>query len=428
MSHVYSFFTISSFLFVVRRYFVSLSAKNLWASALFLGLSILIRPVNILVVAAVPFLADNYTTLHQAVSKTRIRQYILLAVILLVTLLPQFLINHIQTGHLWVWGYQGEGFVWARPHIKNFLFSFRKGWFIYTPFMVLLLPAMFCLFQRSKYSFFTFSGFFILVIYVFSSWWNWFYGDSFGMRPMVDFYALFFLVIALMIRRSGDLLKIFGILWIGITMALNLIQTWQFKEGIIHADSMDRESYRYVFLKTADKYRNVIGAKHEPYWGKQREDPVISMINDFEENYPDWVILDNAYADIAYRGARSLIIDGKNPYSAGLNLPTEKLQSTGQSLYAEFSTWYYEPGQEAARNAFFLVNIFDRDKLIFYKSFRLKSLPDPEVGIWRASSAGFSIPVDLPEEGTVRFYIWNKDGAPVFLDNMEVRLYEILAH
>ncbi|MBS1582202.1 MAG: glycosyltransferase family 39 protein, partial [Bacteroidetes bacterium] len=58
-----------------------------------------------------------------------------------IAVLPQPLYWHAVTGQWLFYSYvnPGEGFDLATPHTMDFLFSFRKGWLLYTPLMVLAL-------------------------------------------------------------------------------------------------------------------------------------------------------------------------------------------------------------------------------------------------------------------------------------------------
>ena len=63
MSHIYSFAAVSSFLFFIKKYQLQNRTNNLLLSAASLGIIFLIRPVNILIVLAIPFLAGSFSNL-----------------------------------------------------------------------------------------------------------------------------------------------------------------------------------------------------------------------------------------------------------------------------------------------------------------------------------------------------------------------------
>jgi hypothetical protein len=285
-SHVYSFSVVTITFYYVRKSFQSQNRKSILQAAFWFGLVVLVRPVNVLAAAAFPFLASSgqqfLQTLKSKMHGFRIAEIILVFVL---ALSPQLIINYLQTGNPIIYGYQNEGFYFGHPEIFNFLLSFRKGWFVYTPLMLLLIPATVLLYKRSKYECCTFLLFFVLLVYVFSSWWNWFYGDSFGMRPMVDFYGLFFLVILLTmstIRKKSALISLSVFLLL--TAFLNLFQTWQYAVGIIHPDAMNRKAYNYVFLRSDKSYKHAVAATDESFYGALEQSPFFETKNNLENS------------------------------------------------------------------------------------------------------------------------------------------------
>ncbi|PLX14488.1 MAG: hypothetical protein C0598_01240, partial [Marinilabiliales bacterium] len=282
-SHVYSFSIISVLLYNVRRYFVCNNKRNLVFGALSLGLIFMIRPVNILVIFAIPFMADDRKMFKASViAKFKSLDFLIATVVLFLTVSPYLIINYLQTSQLMYFAYKGEGFYWTRPELFNFLFSFRKGWLVYTPLFLLLFPAIIVTFKRNKFRFYWFLIFIFTLIYVFSSWWNWFYGDSFGMRPMVDFTSVFMVFIALLYKPLNNYFKKLIYIYILLVISINFIQSYQYARGIIHPDSMNKEAYFEVFLKTSEKYSGLISGGPEYYFGKLENKPFYSKENNFE--------------------------------------------------------------------------------------------------------------------------------------------------
>ncbi|MFZ4547067.1 MAG: hypothetical protein ACOYN4_06520, partial [Bacteroidales bacterium] len=143
MSHVYSLAAIVWFSFAVREYFLSFKSKYLLYCAFLLGIIALIRPVNLLVVLAIPFLAGNPSQLLLGLQSLFKKPWMMLASILSFFLIVsiQFLIYKQSTGNYLVYSYQDEGFNFLNPQISNFLFSYRKGMFVYTPMLFLSISG-----------------------------------------------------------------------------------------------------------------------------------------------------------------------------------------------------------------------------------------------------------------------------------------------
>jgi hypothetical protein len=110
-----------------------------------------------------------------------------------------------------------------------------------------------CLFKRNRAIFYATSVSVLITIYIFSSWWAWSYGFSWGMRPMIDSYSFLSFPIAAFFSFIFSKKKIYS--WcmlsvITLLIMLNLFQTWQYKNGLIHFDYMTRKAYFKGFFQT----------------------------------------------------------------------------------------------------------------------------------------------------------------------------------
>jgi len=252
MSHVYSFAAITWFCFIVRKYFSDHENKYLVYSALLLGIITLIRPVNLLIVLAIPFLAENPEQLLSGLKSLFLRRWLSLLSFLsfLLVVSIQLLIYKISTGSFIVYSYKQEGFNFLNPQITNFLFSYRKGMFVYTPLLFLSLAGFIYIFRQNRFRFYTLLGFLFLLIYVFSSWHMWFYGGSFSQRVMIDFYAFFAFLLATVIQdiANSKLKKLF-ISLIVLLVIVCQIQTYQYRRMQIHWSDMNKEKYWEVFMR-----------------------------------------------------------------------------------------------------------------------------------------------------------------------------------
>jgi hypothetical protein len=105
------------------------------------------------------------------------------------------------------------------------------------------------------------------MIYILSSWWMWFYGGGFGMRPVIDFYVFYVILLSLFIKFSFEKkwLKWISISSIAICIVIAQIQTYQKVNFILPWDGINKEIYWKLFLKTdpafIGKYNSDIYAK-----------------------------------------------------------------------------------------------------------------------------------------------------------------------
>lgn len=207
-SHVYSYFLFNLFLYYLCWYEEreQEDRNRLWQTCIFgflAGLIFMCRNTNILFVLTYVF----YGVVDWISLKTRVITILKPArafpIVLtgIITLFPQLLYWHTATGHWFLYSYGDEPFYWLAPQLGNFLFSVRKGLFFWSPILLVAIVGMIAAY-RVKHELYTgMLVFFILIVYVSSAWWSWYYGGSFGQRVAVDFMGVFAVFIAAVFGR-----------------------------------------------------------------------------------------------------------------------------------------------------------------------------------------------------------------------------------
>ena len=250
MSHVYSFVSISAFVYAAHVFFYHKKATALIWMGLLLGLICLIRPVNGLIVFSLFFIAQGQVNkLFSFLFKHKKKlTFGTLAFLLIVSI--QSLIYYISTEHFWVYSYRDEGFNFLSPHLFDILLSYKKGLFLYTPIYLLSLVGLFVLAKESVSKSIYWVLFFVLITYIFSSWWMWYYGASFSSRVYVEYLPLFAILLSMALNHLSN--QKFRKLYLSFCVILTLlcqIQTYQYRYNIIHYSEMTQEQYWNVFLK-----------------------------------------------------------------------------------------------------------------------------------------------------------------------------------
>ena len=149
------------------------------------------------------------------------------------------------------WSYGDESFYFSSPHITEFLISYRKGWLLYTPVMLFSIIGMIFLKNKVPTMKWSIPVITMLAVYILSSWWNWWFGGSFGSRSMVEFYALLIFPLAAFIDKiaTKKYLKYGFVLIFGFTIFYNILGTNKKNWWELHWDSMSKESFWYTFSK-----------------------------------------------------------------------------------------------------------------------------------------------------------------------------------
>ncbi len=427
MSHVYSFFAIALFVYLARAYFLTPNYKYLIYAALSLGLILLIRPTNLLIVGALPFLAGKPANLTKGFRFLVSYWYnipVALSLVLLVFAV-QGVFNYYQSGNLLPGSYLEEGFYFLNPSFFSFLFSYRKGFFVYTPMFLLLFPAAVFLFRTNRYQFFTFIGFFVLIVYVLSSWWNWFFGDSFGMRALIDYFPVIIIPIAVLMKSLLTWRKTFQTITVFILLAIsfNLLQSYQYHMRIIHPDSMTKEKYWHVFLKTDDSYKYIFGGFSEPVFRFPENAEKMLFRNDFEDNYAHWNNSGIFESPTAFSGEHIARLGNGVVYSPTLVIDGKRLTISANPLYLSVKTMFRELDAEAAADALLVYAETDRmNNLSFYKTFKIKQMPDQITNEWRPAEFGFKVPAWDNETQQVKVYFWHRNAGLFELDDFEISI------
>ncbi len=260
-SHVYSFFAITAFLYVVKLYYTKKQTRDFLLAAAVFGLVLLIRQVNGLLIFALPFLAGSWENFKSTAQDLLRKPVILLYAAALISIVfsIQCYYWYMQTGKIFIYSYVEESFNFLTPRFIKILFSYRKGLFVYTPVLLICLAGVFYFLKEKKYYlFFTWFFFFTIITFVFSSWWSWMYGCSYGMRVYIEFYPLFFLPFVLLLQKVSMPVKITLIAFALITVPINIIQTYQYKNYILHWIDMNKDDYWKIFLKTDKRYEGIL--------------------------------------------------------------------------------------------------------------------------------------------------------------------------
>lgn len=259
-SHIYSLFAITAFAYFAKRYFSERNLKQFLWACVFLGLLILIRQINVLILLALPLFAGSWEALRNGFGLLFQRsQYFFSGIIIVASLcMIQVAAWYYQTGHFLVYSYQGERFYFDDPHFFDILFSYKKGLFIYTPLVFLAtLGTLYWLVKKAYFQWVAWWFFFVALTYILSSWWSWFYGCSFGLRAYVDFYAILLIPLALVLNNIKPRMAVPLALVCFLTIPVNIIQSYQYKKFILHWMDMDERMYWEVFLKINSKYEGL---------------------------------------------------------------------------------------------------------------------------------------------------------------------------
>jgi hypothetical protein len=257
MSHVYSFAMVCCFLFQVTSYFLDMKPKRIFYAAFFFGMLVLIRPINAIVLFSIPFLSNEFERFLKGIRRLVHHPFLIGGAVVIILAIGslQLMIYFLQTGKCWIYSYGNEGFDFGSPQVFSFLFSYRKGFFLYTPLAFLSLWGLLAVW-KNRFLFWSISLFLGLVVYVLSCWWLWHYGGGFSARVMVDYLPFFALLLAFLLEaKRPKFIRYLFFSCLVLTVVVNQIQILQYRYYIIHWTDMNKEKYWNVFLDIPEVLR-----------------------------------------------------------------------------------------------------------------------------------------------------------------------------
>lgn len=411
MTHVYSFALITLFLYSTFELFHQKDGKWFILSAFLYALIILIRPVNGLIIILVPFIRSLQLLTGTNTNNKRLNAtYILPGIFIMLTLfLIPLILWHLQTGHWIVYTYGDEHFNFADPHFFSILFSYNRGWFVYTPIAFISMAGFAGIYKENRTSFFWVLAYLLIFIFISACWWMWYYASKCGQRIFVDILSLNGILLFFLFKWLHD----YRILRKGVTVllflliGLNLIQFYQHSRWIFPSIDIDRKIYWNAFFAFHPVARVYI--PDEAIIGQK------SMFNDMEKSL-GWINEGTITGSMAYSLKRSSSITPSHPYSAGLSIELDSLFNTRNKVI-RISAMVLSLGSNSG--ASLVADFGTQDKSLYYKAFYLEPFAMPNK--WTKVETAFYVPSDLPEHGNVKIYFYLPSGSvPLFIDDMNI--------
>jgi hypothetical protein len=413
------FTLVAAMLWYTIRFHKNQSTKNAILLGISFGLIGLVRPPDlILIILPIGWNIGTYGGLKPKI----VTLWRTAKIQLVCALSSAFLILFIQaiywklaTGDWITNSYSnnpGEGLDWFTPYLFEVLFSFRKGWFLYTPIMIF---ACYGLFRWSKQEVQHKNSIFItffIFLYVISCWTTWWYAESYSQRALIDIYAIMAIGIAWFIASKTIRFKKSLAVFLAALCIFNLFQTYQMDQGIIHASRM-----------TSDYYFSILGQTTPPSTkqldlllidrNKANETGLINK-NEFKLFYEQEIIYD------------SLIhLSKEKIYTPALDIYTAEL--TQSDYFWVVTTWKYKGNEQQLQGKVF--NACGMYKMKAYQ-YSGKRMGDPLLYIDSTKNEvtfHYLSPEFRTKKDPIRISIWHQAGPDIDIESIKVQLYEPLS-
>jgi hypothetical protein len=416
-THVYSFALINIFSLTIIRLSSKYQAIGLYILSVCLALIIITRPVNGIIIFAIPLLTGtnkNIIKLFQNIFCDRRNLFGASLIGLLIMLIIPGL-WYLQSGKFLIYTYGDEKFHFLYSNMIDVLFSYHNGWLTYTPIALVSLFGFYPIFKKTFLGGLKIFSFLFVVVYFVGCWSVWWYGEAFGMRPMIEFYFVIAILLGIWIKflRTKKILFLLTVVSLVILTVFNLFQSWQFKHSILPAKNLSSETYWENFLATTLKarvYKN---------YGQARL--VQTFFTDMETD-PGWLNYASKSDEIAFSGKLSSKINSSNTYSIGFRDNISMLLADKQYQVIVAATAYSENNNSSA---LFVVDFLDHaENSLGYNAFFLREFLVKNR--WTQIEFATIIPSEMVDDCILAVYFWNPAiDEKLFVDDIRIEIWEV---
>ncbi len=354
--------------------------------------------------------SDGFVAKWRMVAASWKQVLVMLAAFLLFTA-PQLLYWKSVTGQWLFYSYinPGEGFDFSSPHLGNYLFSFRKGWFVYTPLMLLAVGGLIVRWQRARHLFLPIAVFLVVDVYIVASWTNWWYaGGSFSARSMVPAYVLLAVPLGYLLQGAWrkPLLAAAGVLTL-----LNLFQTWQWDQGILPKERMTRAYYAAVFGRTS------VPNGAAALMLVERPLTEVEELTDTSA-YTKRTLFANSFDD---RPDSCYTLTAEDPFAPGPDVPFAELTAKDHAWLRASARLFVTDSTQAPP---VIVCTFHHQGQTYKYKTAAWDLTSATKNTWATCSFDYITPEVRSPEDNVKVYVWNQHGGTHRVDDLRVEVFE----
>ncbi len=385
-SHAFSF---SFMVFYLWNLFIiykdGFSVKRLAGLLICLMIIFLIRPVNIICILLLPVFYTSFAEFHKNFISVifKYKTIVLSFAIVVFFIFLQMMVWKIQTGNWIVWSYNQEGFYFDNPRVIEQLFGWDGGIMIYNPVMAIFIFSVFFLLKNKKLNTVVLIAFSILMFYVLSCWWAVTYGYTFGIRPYIDFTAVFVVAFSVLNLRNKFIYSSLILLMI-LGLAGNLLFSYQNYFDILPAQGMNAQKFKQIFFKTNQKYSVCFGGSFNPL-----------------------PYAPNGYLVVyKYDFKKTSDVNAEFPVSTEFTFPSK--YNHIRNVHCTFNIDYFIPFNGSMNEVLLVFHVLDSlNNTIDYYTFPLKEYKFEKPGLTRKVNYTVDYPNVINGNSIVKIYIWN---------------------
>lgn len=242
--HVYSFFLISVIAFLSLHIYESPRFQTIFFLCVALALAILIRPTNSILILFILFFTSSGIQDRILFFKKHMKFFAGALLLSLVIFIPQFIYWKQSFNSPIVYSYGTESFLYLlSPKLFLVWFSTNNGLFTYAPILFVSVAGMVLAFWKKNKNGIIITVIFLLSSYIFSSWWNYWFGCAYGARSFVEYYPLLMFPFTYAISQiSNTAIKVMLFAFCGACIWINMDIIYYY-DGCFYGGEWDWNAY-----------------------------------------------------------------------------------------------------------------------------------------------------------------------------------------
>lgn len=422
------FMLVSIILWFTIRWHDQPKLRNLLPIGACIALMALVKPSEV-VILLLPLLwqvssKDSFFRKLTLLQNHR-RDLFLTVLLAFLIALPQMVYWTLKTGFPIYDSYKnpGVGLDIFSPHILEVLFSYRKGWLVYTPIMVLFIAGLYWVYRQKREHFFALIAYIGTEFYIVASWSEWWYGAGFSNRPMITVYPLLAIGLGFLLTkaRKWSLGVRLGLtLFVVSAIFLNQFQWWQLKNYILDPYRTTKAYYWATFLKTdvTEEDRELLLIERsftgpQTFDNREKYQQVQQITEAFEE--ADESVLET-------EGLNSYLrLLPEEEYSPEIAMPFYQLTDQDH-VWIEVSVRVRFPeGIEGPMPCL----VMTMQRLFGSYGYLAPELGhDLEPGIWKEYRFEYLTPEIRSSTDRFKCYLWKRSASPIEIDDLEIKVFE----
>jgi hypothetical protein len=424
------FMLVNIVLWYTIRWHENQKLKYLVITGLAITLMALVKPSEI-IVALIPLMwnarSRDGVREKMRLIKAEKKQLLITLGLCFLMVVPQMLYWTLRTGFPVYDSYKnpGIGLDLFSPHILDVLFSYRKGWLLYTPVMIFSLAGFYFLYKENRKIFLALSAYFLLSFYIISSWTEWWYGAAFSCRPVITAFPILAVTLGYFlayIGKKGIIVRSVFLLFVLFFTFMNQFQWWQLKHDILDPYRTTKSYYWATFLKTSvtdnDRKLLLIG---RDFTGKMSFDDRTAYLSSilkeltFDKNREEEGVVHEENGNAFYR------VPGNQEFALTQQFRYRELTGKDHLWVIVSFDLRYPEGFSGSLPC--IVTTMDHHGGS-YGYFAPEIKPDSLPSRWKKYSYEYLTPEIRNRSDYLKIYFWNRGSDGFDVDNFKIEVFE----